>query len=53
MEQIRSEEKLLKLQKQLNQEKQSLKKMQEDLEDKPQVPQKDVQGFDNKEVKTF
>lgn len=53
LEQIRSEEKLLKLQKQLNQEKQSLKKMQEDLDDRPQVPQKDSQNLDNNEVKTF
>lgn len=39
LEQIRNEEKLAKLQKQLNLEKQSLKRLQDDNEDKPQVQQ--------------
>lgn len=39
LEQIRNEEKLAKLQKQLNLEKQSLKRLQDENEDKPQVQQ--------------
>ncbi|MEK6925596.1 MAG: hypothetical protein AABW71_05165 [Nanoarchaeota archaeon] len=49
LEQIRSEEKLVKLQKQIKLEQQSLKRMQEDSDDGPQLPQNKDNNLDNQQ----